>query len=184
MAATNLSRPAVYELLIEPVPHPKEKIFPPFPFKIKRPVNMSTFALYLKITNRSSKTFPGGWIRDVKIFESSSRYVESRPDKELPSIEPDQSVEITLDEELVLAMSGVYWVEGKPESKDGLAIETKQKLLSGKIGRGEPSGKPGYWRNPMVVDDIFQLHQRRINYTLAILTALVAFFTVLVYFKS
>lgn len=166
-----------HELLIEPYVILKEKIFPPLPFRIKRPVNARPFSLGLEVTNRGSSDFPGGTISNIRIFRKG--YEESfGASLELRTLKPGEFRELLVDKGVVVAQSGLHWVDCKVEASDGKKIIAYQKTLGGDIGSGEPKDKPGWCRSPLLVDDLFQLHQRRKNYWLVILTTIMVVLTI------
>ena len=173
-----------HKLLIEPCVMPTEKIFSPLPFRIKRPVNDRPFSLGLKVTNMGASDFLGGTISNIEIILEGC-YTESlgQPLK-LRKLKPGEFQELSVDEEVVVAKSGPHWVDCKARASDGKKIITSQRTLGGKIGSGRPSkpkykNRPGWCRNPLLVDDLFQLHQRRINYWLAFLTTAMVALTII-----
>lgn len=171
-----------HELLIEPYVIPKEKIFPPLPFRIKRPVNARPFSLGLEVTNKGSSDFPGGTISNIRIFLKD--YEESfGVSLKLQALKPGDFQELLVDKGVVVAQSGLHWVDCKVKADDRKKIITYQRTLGGEISSGKPSkpkymNKPGWCRNPLLVDDLFQLHQRRINYWLVILTTILVVITI------
>lgn len=168
-----------HKLLIEPCVMPKEKIFSPLPFRIKRPVNDRPFSLGLKVTNKGSRDFPGGTISDIRIFGKNDYFYDFWESLKLKTLKPEelQKLSVAKAKEMVLVYSGLYWMDCMVEASDGKKIITYQKTLEGDICIGEVEGEPR-WCGLLLVDDLFQLHQRRINYWLAILTTIMVMFTI------
>lgn len=148
--------------------------------RVERPVDSSPFCFELKITNKGPSDFQGGTISNIKISQEKIGFLQTFGKKlRVQKIKSEKSKELLVSEKVIFPQSGLYWVDCKVEASDGKGITLKQRMLDGGMGSGRPKNKPlGWCRNPLLVVNSFQRHQKWTNRLLLALTIIMVVLTI------
>jgi len=150
------------------------------------PVDSSPFSFGLKITNKGLSDFQGGTISNISIFQKMIGFEQTfGRELRVQKIKPEESKELLVSEKVIFPQSALYWVDCKVEASDGKRIILKQRMLDGGIADGKPKNKSlGWCRNPLLVVNSFQRHQRRTNCLLVFLTIVMAVLMILLVLRG